>query len=581
MTPDRRPPIEPSPRFTDGPPAFVPPPLATARAAGTGASAPPPPPPAPPRPPRRAPASGATPRAGRAALLAAAVALAFYIWGAAPTVLSGDSAELAAVAVSGGVPHPTGYPTFVLLGQVAARVLPGDPAHRITLMCAFAGAASVALFALLLAELGIAWGAVLAGALFFAGTFTLWWSAIRAEVYAPAIMLALFALWRVFVARRTLAARDGLAAAFAIGLAMTGHLSFGPAMALAGLALAVRAARAGRLSFALVVGALLMLSLGLTPYIYLMYADQHFTLTNYLHMTLEPAGRQFGLTPELLDTPLERLRFLVFGAESYPHDFTVHLRTGLVNMGVAWARLATFEVGPLGILLALVGEGALAHGDRGGARLLAAIALFTPLLGAALVDGALLQVFMMASVVAISALAACGMAALLERGGTRATLAVALAIAAILVPHELRVRADQRPFGANWMRMEQEGAPHIRTFVPQLRHERAARLRAERTLAAIPESSFVAAKWEVVMPMKYLQSAEGVRPDLVLDPWYEPAHVVRVARWQQQYPLATHPVVVVDDLPGLIGRLVAPKQLTLADGTTLHIERRAVRTELR
>ena len=114
-----------------------------------------------------------------AAASAAAVALAFYIWGAAPTVLSGDSAELAAVAFSGGVPHPTGYPTFVLLGQVAAHVLPGDPAHRITLMCALAGAASVGLFALLLAELALSWGAVLAGALFFGGTFTLWWAAIR------------------------------------------------------------------------------------------------------------------------------------------------------------------------------------------------------------------------------------------------------------------------------------------------------------------------------------------------------------------------------------------------------------------
>jgi hypothetical protein len=160
-------------------------------------------------------------------------------------VLPGDAAELAAVAFRGGVAHTPGYPTYVLLGQVAGALLPGDPSHRIALLSSFMGAVSVGLFALVLAEFGLAWGALLAGALALGGTFTLWWSAIRVEVYTTGLALALFALWRVMVARRTLRARDGLLAAFAIGLAMTVHLSFGVLLALAGLSLAVRAQRAG------------------------------------------------------------------------------------------------------------------------------------------------------------------------------------------------------------------------------------------------------------------------------------------------------------------------------------------------
>ena len=570
MTPEPRKPIEPTPRFSDGPPAFVPPPNVAARSTGSPRGGPPPPPPVPARPARST-------NAWLAAGVAAVAALALYTWGAAPTVLGGDSAELAAVAIRGGVPHPTGYPTFVLLGQVAAHLLPGDPAQRITLMCAFAGAVSVGLFGLVLAELAVGTAGVLAGALLYASTFTLWWSAIRTEVYAPAIALAMFALWRVAVARRTLAARDGLAAAFAIGLAMTGHLSFGPALALAGIALVVRAARAGALSLPLAFGALALLALGLTPYAYLLFADANTSLTNYLQMTIESTSKQFGLTPDMLDSPLERLRFLVFGAESRPHDFLSHPRTGLINMGIAWARLAMFEIGPLGVALALAGEGTITRTDRGAARLLVGIALVTPLLGAAIVDHALLQIFMMGSVIAIAALAAAALGALFERGAAHALLATLLLAGTIALPHVLRVRAEQHPFGPAWLRMEQEGGPHIGSLVLQLQHERSARTRAERTLAAIPESSFVAAKWEVVMPMKYLQAAEGMRPDLVLDPWYDPAHLPRVARWQLQYSLDRHPVVVVDSIPGIVGRLTTPSRRTLADGTRLYIERRSVR----
>lgn len=41
-----------------------------------------------------------------------------YLHGANPTVLYGDSAEIQAVANLGGVAHPSGYPTYILLGQL-------------------------------------------------------------------------------------------------------------------------------------------------------------------------------------------------------------------------------------------------------------------------------------------------------------------------------------------------------------------------------------------------------------------------------------------------------------------------------
>lgn len=53
-----------------------------------------------------------------------ALAFAGALTGAAPTVLTGDSAEIQSVALLGGIPHPTGYPTAMLAGCFLAGLTP-------------------------------------------------------------------------------------------------------------------------------------------------------------------------------------------------------------------------------------------------------------------------------------------------------------------------------------------------------------------------------------------------------------------------------------------------------------------------
>ena len=522
-----------------------------------------------------------TPRAGRAALIVGSVWLLIYSWGAAPTVLPGDAAELAAVAIRGGVAHTPGYPTYVLIGQVAGAILPGDPSHRIALLSSFMGAVSVGLFVLVLAEFGLAWGALLAGALALGGTFTLWWSAIRVEVYTTGLALALFALWRVMVARRTLRASDGLLAAFAIGLAMTVHLSFGVLLALAGLGLAVRAQRAGALSPALAAGCAIALLVGLSPYLYLPFADARYTLTNHLRMAIEPAAGQYGLSPERFDGVWERMKFLLAGPEARPRSLAAHVPTAMRNAAYAAARSLLFDVGPLLALLAAIGARAIFRRDRVAAWVLVAAGVLTPLLGSLAVDGALLDVFMLTTTLAVAVLAAGAFERAAEGGRARLGLVLLLALAAIALPHELRVRAQDpaRRWPEN-LRPRVEGPPPVTTRVPSFRGEKQARREAEALLAAIPESSFVAARWDRVTVLKYLQSAEGVRPDLWFDVWYEPSHIVRIARWQRDHSLALRPIVVVDSIAGLDERLASPKTLRIAGSLVLRIERVAVDTSL-
>src|SRR5260221_3706872 len=208
-----------------------------------------------------------------AMLLVFALAFAVYTSLAAPTVMFGDSAEFQTVGLTGGIPHATGYPTFVLMGRAFARLPLPDRAFRITFMSACFGAASLALLVLILQEIGIALVPALIAALLFGSSFTFWRVSLRAEVYTLSVFLALLALCRTIVALRSPRLGDAALAGFLLGLTLTGHLSFILPVAVFGLALAGHVFRTrppALRELALLLGAFL---LGLTPYLYLMWAD--------------------------------------------------------------------------------------------------------------------------------------------------------------------------------------------------------------------------------------------------------------------------------------------------------------------
>ena len=89
-------------------------------------------------------------RDGVAALMLAAGLFAIYAAGASPTIYVGDSGELVTAVHLLGIPHPTGYPLYVLLGKLWTLLVPfGSIAWRMSLFsAACAAAASAALFLL-------------------------------------------------------------------------------------------------------------------------------------------------------------------------------------------------------------------------------------------------------------------------------------------------------------------------------------------------------------------------------------------------------------------------------------------------
>src|SRR5436305_7811001 len=74
-------------------------------------------------------------------LIVAAAAL--YIVTLAPTVMPGDYAEFQFSAAILGVPHPTGYPLYILLGKLFTLLPVGDVAYRVNLSSAIYMAGAV------------------------------------------------------------------------------------------------------------------------------------------------------------------------------------------------------------------------------------------------------------------------------------------------------------------------------------------------------------------------------------------------------------------------------------------------------
>ncbi|HET9494099.1 MAG TPA: DUF2723 domain-containing protein [Chloroflexia bacterium] len=74
------------------------------------------------------------------------LALGLYLLTNSPTVNFTDSGELIAVAWTGGIAHPPGYPLYTLLGSLAIRLPFGDPAWRMNLLSVLFAAAAVSLF---------------------------------------------------------------------------------------------------------------------------------------------------------------------------------------------------------------------------------------------------------------------------------------------------------------------------------------------------------------------------------------------------------------------------------------------------
>lgn len=201
-------------------------------------------------------------------------ALVLYLRTLAPGVLHYDrpamldSAMFQAQAATLGITHPTGYPTYTMLGYLFTYLPVGDAAYRVNLLSAVMGAVAVALLFLVGYRLSGSVIAAAVGSLAFGVGDTFWSQAVIAEVYTLNAVFICLVLLTLLLWRDTGRDRYLLGAAFLMGLSLTHHVTTGLLLPAAALFVTMVNWRK-LLEWRLVLSGAGLFLLGLTPYLYL------------------------------------------------------------------------------------------------------------------------------------------------------------------------------------------------------------------------------------------------------------------------------------------------------------------------
>jgi tetratricopeptide (TPR) repeat protein len=203
------------------------------------------------------------------ALVLSLAVFALLARGACRTIYVGDSGELVTAVHLLGIPHPSGYPLYVLLGKLWTLLLPvGTVAFRMSLFSAAAAAAACGALYALGRNLTLRPVAALFSAAMLAVAPSFWAEANIQRVYALNalfVVLATTAAWRWCATGRVRALIGGF---FLCGLGASNHTYMAVyAAAFAAFAL-IAEPQLLRRPLALGAGAAAFLA-GLVPYVYL------------------------------------------------------------------------------------------------------------------------------------------------------------------------------------------------------------------------------------------------------------------------------------------------------------------------
>jgi len=421
-----------------------------------------------------------------AAVVVAAFAL--YVATAARDIVYGDTPELTGVALTWGVAHPPGYPLWTALGWVFGQLATGPLPFRIALLSAVCHAATVGVVyatAYRFAR-GTLAAAVAATAL---ATDPLFWSwSLVGEVFPlndllAALMLLLVALWHEHPERKWLFVGGALVG----GLGVANHQTIVLA-APAVFYVMWRRRRTFEREPSLILRGATAFGIGLLPYLALPIAAARHPFWSWGDLR-SPGDlvahflrQSYGTTSLIVDpkftggSPTDRL--VALGA-SFDVVLAVLVIAGAVY---AWRRLRWYATYLL-VAFGVAGPGFISYTN----------AKITEETTRAVIERFFLMPHVILAPLTGFAVLAAGEAAARIRLPRRvvepAIAGIAIVAAATLVP-------------LNYRGIDQSDNHFARTF-------------AEDLFATIkPNSIFLAGGDPVVFPVGYLQSIEGVRPDV-------------------------------------------------------------------
>lgn len=431
--------------------------------------------------------------------------LVLYVATLAPTVLWGDDATLQLAAVEGRLQASAGsHPAWVVLAHLLTRLPVGDLAHRVNLLSALAGAATLGVLYLILRALPLARSASVPATLAFGISHTFWAHAVRAEVYTLTLATMGLMLLGGLYWHRTGHERYLVLLGIAIGLALTTHIMavlYFPALGWLLLAERRRLTRRGLVS--LVVSVLITL----LPLIFLLWRD----------------ARQMAMSLN------EALRWALFTFQGY--DFQDRLfrfsLTSLASDAAQWILFLGYQF--VGLALPLGMAGAVLSWRRV-SRVMAVFLALSYLVPAGFAFSYQVgdrYVFFLPSYLAFSAWLGIGLEAILDAwrarlGGKAAPVAGLIGLTLLLVALPVgtyRLTPDVLAYlGLQFREGVRVPGPNSRYFLlwpPKTGYEDA-RVYAEAALASAPADALLLAEPILAAPLQYLQSVEGIRTDVTV-----------------------------------------------------------------
>lgn len=429
------------------------------------------------------------------AAMAAASVLGVYAVTAAPSVAAGDIAELQYIPHSLGIPHPNGYPVYILLGWLWSKLPLGALAWQMNLLSAWLGAVGVGLLYLLLRAAGLRRSSSLAGALTWAFQRTLWTYAGLAHRYTLWMLLGIALLLALACWRQRGDSRWLLLAALLGGLGLASHIA-APLFFLPGAILMFWPGRARLPSLKTVGLAALLLLLPLLLYAYI-------PLRGTALWNGSPVSQIYGAPLAVLHG-LIHPRFAPDAATLW-HYFTAGSPSGLSQVltnaaGNTWfvPILVADEIGAGWLAAGLAGLLLAVWRNRAWGVALWALLLADVLLAFYYRQGNVEAYFLPAALCLAIGLAEALDALLRLADRSRAARRVpagALALACLALPLAFFMRNVQ-------------SADH--------RAELATDSYWRTVLALeLPQGAGLVAHWSDLTPFWYFQQAEGLRPDLL------------------------------------------------------------------
>jgi hypothetical protein len=427
----------------------------------------------------------ATKATGLATVGVFAVALLVYIRTLLPGSSFGDWGEMQMIPAQLGVPHPTGYPLYVLLGKAFSLLPVGSVAYRANLLSAVAAAGASGAVVLVSTRLGVRpFIAAIAG-LTLAVTGTLWLEATFSEMNGLHLFLVALVVHRALVWRAERRDSDLRLGGLLAGLSFANHLLAVTVVPIVVLFVLVDARRRLIERPVLLVQATLLFLAGVSLYLFIPL-------------------RALAGPPEVYGSLLtwDGVSSLITGAQ-----FRGDMHFGSIDsLGTAWRALPGV-VGQIqaqsnwGFLaLGLVGAAILLVRDRWAALMLGLVALMTVYVFANYLgdlDHYLLVTWFVLAVWVAVALETAVMLLVGRLGPRAAAVQVVLLVLPIAIAMGNWTGHDESD---NWIGDE---------FAP-------------RVFGHLPSNAVLLTYWDALTNLSYAHCIEGRRPDLSL--WaFDPA----------------------------------------------------------